>query len=83
MEQAAAALKISTAADILHIRESVARALVEAENRGIERAARLIDEGFDRPGIERKVDKCAHGLFGWDDCEQCAATAIRKLRSET
>jgi hypothetical protein len=21
--------------------------------------------------IPRKVDKCAHGLFGWESCENC------------
>ena len=49
-----------------------------ARNAALEEAARLIEEGFDR-GIRRKVDTCPHGKFEWEDCERCAAQAIRSL----
>jgi hypothetical protein len=48
----------------------------------IERCAQLIDEGVDRPGIEIKQDTCAHGKFGWEDCEACCAAAIRALKGK-
>lgn len=41
-------------------------------------AADLLDAGFDR-GILKKQDHCAHGRFGWEDCELCASAAIRAL----
>jgi hypothetical protein len=53
----------------------------EARNAALEEAAKLIEEGFDR-GIARKVDTCAHGKYGWEDCESCAAAAIRALSAE-
>lgn len=53
--------------------------LQDARKNAIEEAAKLIDEGFDRPGIVKKQDQCAHGKFGWEDCESCAAAAIRSL----
>jgi hypothetical protein len=46
----------------------------------IERCAQLIDEGVERPGIAIKQDTCAHGKFGWEDCEACCAAAIRALK---
>jgi hypothetical protein len=54
----------------------------DIRNAALEEAAKLIEEGFDRPGIEAKQDTCAHGKFGWEDCESCAAAAIRALKSE-
>jgi len=54
----------------------------EIRNAALEEAARLIEEGFDRPGIEKKQDTCSHGKFGWEDCESCAAAAIRALKSD-
>jgi hypothetical protein len=66
--------------------ETIALALVAAEKRGIERAAKLIEEGYDRPvatpwGINgaSKNDLCPHGMAVYQDCEQCAAAAIRQL----
>lgn len=47
-------------------------------NQALEEAAKVIEEGFDR-GIKRKSDTCAHGKFEWEDCESCAASAIRAL----
>lgn len=52
-----------------------------ARRAALEEAAKLIEEGYDR-GIKRKQDTCAHGKFGWEDCETCAASAIRALKSE-
>lgn len=46
---------------------------------GMERAAVIIEEGYDR-SIARKVDACAHGKFEWEDCEQCAVVAIRAAK---
>lgn len=54
-------------------------ALATARADAIEEAAKLIEEGFKRPGITRKMDTCDHGKSGWDDCEMCAAAAIRTL----
>lgn len=44
----------------------------------LEEAARTVEEGFDR-GIASKHDLCAHKKFEWEDCEACAANAIRAL----
>lgn len=61
----------------------VARAILaeraEARRKALDEAATLIDEGFDRPGIVSKHDLCDHKKFEWQDCEQCAAAAIRAL----
>lgn len=53
----------------------------EARAKALEDAATLLDEGFDR-GIKSKHDTCEHGKFEWEDCELCAATAIRNLAGE-
>lgn len=57
------------------------RELADARNVALEEAATLIDEGFERD-INRKQDTCAHRKFGWEDCEQCAAAAIRSLKEK-
>lgn len=52
---------------------------------GMERAAEIVAEGFDRPvgspfrqdGVQCKNDKCTHGHWMYEDCEQCAVLAIR------
>jgi hypothetical protein len=56
--------------------------IAETRAAALEEAAKLIEEGFDRPGIAKKQDTCAHGKFGWEDCESCAAAAIRALIPE-
>lgn len=68
---------------------SIARAFAAAEQRGAERereaCAKLIEDGYERkvgtpyhgPSIPSKNDKCPHGLYMYEDCEQCAANAIR------
>lgn len=40
-------------------------------------AVELIEQGYDR-GIKRKQDTCAHGKYGWEDCDRCAAAALRR-----
>lgn len=55
----------------------IERRLAEATAAAMERAAQIIDEGFDR-GIKHKRETCAHGKFGWEDCEQCCSAAIRQ-----
>lgn len=50
----------------------------------IEEAATYVAEGItlkDR-GIDSKHDKCAHDLYGWEDCEQCSVSALRRLARE-
>jgi hypothetical protein len=61
------------------LRKAIAAAIKETRAAALEEAAKLIEEGFDRPGIVKKQDTCAHGKFGWEDCESCAAAAIRAL----
>ena len=53
-----------------------------ARDEALEEAAKVIDAGFPRKGVVKKSDKCDHGRFGWDDCEQCAATAIRDMKGK-
>lgn len=68
---------IKDAADeIERLRLSLSEARATGRREGLSEAATIIEEGFER-GIERKQDTCAHGKFDWDDCEQCAAAAIR------
>lgn len=61
---------------------AIADFLSEAERRArreaLEEAAKTIEEGFDR-GIVSKHDLCAHKKFEWEDCESCAANAVRAL----
>lgn len=49
-----------------------------ARREALEEAAKTIEEGFDR-GIASKRDLCAHKKFEWEDCESCAANAVRAL----
>lgn len=73
--------------DATFVRTYIARALLAAEARGIERAAKLIEEGFDREvarpyrndGKPSKTDECPHGKYMYEDCEQCSVRAIRQL----
>lgn len=63
--------------------EAISLALSEARSagraNGMEEAARILEEGFDR-GIKRKQDTCDHGKFEWEDCDQCCAAAIRAAK---
>lgn len=49
-----------------------------ARREALEEAAKTIEEGFYR-GIASKRDLCAHKKFKWEDCEPCAANAVRAL----
>lgn len=50
-----------------------------------ERCAKLLEEGYERTvatpyrndGVNSKNDQCAHGRYMYEDCEACAASAIR------
>lgn len=64
------------AAEIEHLRLSLSEARATGRREGLSEAAKIIDEGFDR-GIKAKYLTCAHGRTGWEDCDQCAAAAIR------
>lgn len=72
------------------LRNDIARALVEAEARGIERAAKVLEEGYEmdvaipyyEDGNPSKHDKCSHDKYHWEDCEGCALAAIRKLMEQ-
>jgi dihydrofolate reductase (trimethoprim resistance protein) len=76
----------------LGIRRALARgcrvlAPGELDGPSLEAAAKLIDEGFDkqigkpfrRDGVPSKNDLCVHGIVMYEDCESCAASAIRRL----
>jgi len=62
-------------------------AVVEAVLAEREACAALIEEGFERivgesyaddPNVRSKHDKCPHGRYMYEDCEQCCADAIRQ-----
>ena len=65
----------------------ISQALLEAHNAGREEAAKLIEEGYERKvakayrddGVRSKNDQCEHGRYMYEDCEACAAHAIRSL----
>ncbi|MEJ8311132.1 hypothetical protein [Agrobacterium larrymoorei] len=50
----------------------------DANREALEDAAKTIEESFDR-GIASKHDLCAHKKFDGEDCESCAANAVRAL----
>lgn len=60
--------------------ETIARAIQAAQKAEREVCALLIEQGFDRENVVRKTDECAHGRFGYEDCEQCAVIAIRSRK---
>lgn len=63
----------------------IARAILAAVEEERTACALLIEEGFDRAvddpyrddGKPSKNDRCAHDRAMYEDCEQCAAAAIR------
>lgn len=66
----------------------IALALRKAHQRGrregMEEAADMIDHGFEKPvgksyhpNFRSKHDQCPHGLYMYEDCEQCCSAAIR------
>jgi hypothetical protein len=72
------ALRFAAADEIQRLRQELA----EARRKAMEECATLIEEGYDRIGIASKRDTCDHAKFGWEDCDQCAAAAIRALDKE-
>jgi hypothetical protein len=42
-----------------------------------ERCAVIAGGNYDRPGIERAIDRCPHHRFKWDACDECSAQHIR------
>jgi len=61
------------------IKRAIDQARREGYAAGVRAAADLIDQGYDRAGINSKNDKCVHNFYGYEDCEQCASAAIRAL----
>lgn len=71
--------------------DAISQALIEAHKAGREEmreeAAKVLLEGYDRnvaipyrrDGVASKNDQCAHGHYMYEDCEYCAATAIRNI----
>lgn len=53
----------------------------------LEEAAKVIEEGFHKAvgesyrndGKPSKNDKCPHGRYHYEDCDQCCADAVRAL----
>lgn len=70
---------------------AISQALLEAHKAGKEEmreeAAKVLLEGYDRnvaipyrrDGVASKNDQCAHGHYMYEDCEYCAASAIRNI----
>lgn len=54
----------------------------------LEEAARIVEDGFNKEvgtayrddGVASKNDKCPHGIWMYEDCEACAAAAIRAAK---
>lgn len=66
-------------ADPHHLDRAIEELKRLARREALEEAAKLIEDGYPRPGISYKLDTCLHDKFQWEDCEGCAAWAIRKL----
>lgn len=49
----------------------------EVWNYATELAAQTAEGNYSHIGVKTKHDKCPHGRYGWEDCDQCAAAAIR------
>ena len=71
-------IQIEAADEITRLRTALSEAEQRARREALEEAAKTIEEGFDR-GIVSKHDLCAHKKFEWEDCESCAANAVRAL----
>lgn len=65
----------------------LSQALIEAHKAGREEAAKVTEEGYERKvarpyrddGVRSKNDQCEHGRYMYEDCEACAAIAIRSI----
>lgn len=58
------------------LRSSLSTARSEGIREGLEMAAKVIDEGYDR-NIGPRDKTCAHDRWSHEDCDICAAAAIR------
>ena len=69
------------------LREVYDTILAQGVAMGIEAAAHVLEYGADREvavswnkdGTPSKHDRCSHGQWRYEDCEQCTLHAIRKL----
>lgn len=65
----------------------VLRAMEDAARDMRERCAAILEGDYIRPvatpwrddGKPSKHDKCPHGQWGYEDCEECAVAAVRAL----
>jgi hypothetical protein len=65
--------------------------LAQIREQALEEAAKLIEDGFSKDvgtpwredGQPSKHDKCPHGNWHYEDCEQCAVKAIRALKARS
>lgn len=72
------------------IMDIVSQAYERGQESMRERAAALVEQGYDRvsgepwrdDGSPSKLDKCAHEIYGYESCEHCAVAAIRSLPIE-
>jgi len=68
----------------------LAYAILQARSSAYEECAKLIEEGFEKivgepyrdDGIPSKNDKCPHGRYMYEDCEQCCVDAIRSKANQ-
>jgi hypothetical protein len=66
----------------------IAAALRDAEKAGMEKAAKLLEDGYNRPvgipwfpdGRPNKNDKCPHGVWTYEECQACDIDAIRAAK---
>lgn len=69
-------------------RSSPDREIAELREATLEEAAKVIEEGFEKAvgesyrndGKPSKNDKCPHGRYHYEDCDQCCADAVRALK---
>lgn len=57
------------------------QAFLPEASAAIEAVAAHIETDFgwsDRLGVDSKIDKCQHGIYGWEDCEQCITDFLHR-----
>ena len=59
------------------LRLSLSEARATGRREGMEEAARIAEGNYDHIGVQSVRDKCTHGRSSCEDCDQCAAAAIR------
>lgn len=68
---------------IINLRRDLAHAHKRIEsqdavwNDATELAAQTAEGNYSHIGVQTKHDKCPHGKYSWEDCDLCAAAAIR------